>query len=147
MCAVSCCCGTNEYTNITDNQFPTQQFIDRIAKWTDSVYVTSTYESFTIATNTKDTSYKGVASGGQYIETTGYKPMNGNIVVSCGLYSNEDEITSETTSETTSSLAIGLACSNNTIKLKDSEWMKTKITLDGVERFVRTMPSSWASSN
>lgn len=145
MCVVCCCCGTNEYTNITENQFPTQQFIDRIAKWTDSVYVTSIYDSYTIETNTNSSSYKGVASGGQYIKTSGFKPMNGNIIVSSGLVTLPSSV--EGMSEGVPDVAIGLACSNNTTKLKDSDWMKTKVTIDGVERYVRTMPSQWASSN
>ena len=41
VCAVCCCAGTNEYTPNTLNQFPTQAFIDRIAKYTTNVFVTS----------------------------------------------------------------------------------------------------------
>jgi beta-lactamase superfamily II metal-dependent hydrolase len=142
MCVVSCCCGTDEYTGATENQFPTQQFIDRISKWTDEVYVTSIYESYEICTansktdkNGKTSSDKtGVAIGGQYIHTTGRKDMNGNVVVSCG---------KDTTSN---KISIGLACSNNTTKLKDSDWMNLKITIDGKEMYVRTMPDSWKST-
>ena len=129
MSVVSCCCGTDEYTGITDNQFPTQDYINRIAKYTDSVYVTSTYESYEIATaeaNAKGQSKKtGVAVGGQYIHTTGYKPMNGNVCVS------------------TNGHHIGLYCSNNYIKLKDTEWFNTSVTIDGVTRTVRKMPDEW----
>lgn len=121
MCVVSCCCGTNEYTGVTDNQFPTQAFISRIAKYTDAVYVTSIYESYTIATKQDGQNVPGVEVGGNYIKTTGFKEMNGNVVVSC----NGE---------------IGLFCSNNYIKLKDSEWFNTKITIDGVERQMRTWP-------
>lgn len=39
LCVVSCVAGTDQYTDIVDNQFPTQDFIDRISKWTDQVYV------------------------------------------------------------------------------------------------------------
>ncbi len=120
MCVVSCCCGTDEYTENTDNQFPTQAFITRIAKWTDAVYVTSIYETYTIEKNSK---------GKEYIHTTGRKDMNGNVIVSCG--------------ESDETVQIGLACSNNTTKLKDSDWMKTKVTIDGQERYVRTMPNEW----
>ena len=139
MCVVSCCCGTDEYTGITANQFPTQQFIDRISKWTDSVYVTSIYEKYTIETakdNGKGKSDKtGVAIGSQYIHTTGYKEMNGNICVSCGIKEDKEK--------SSKVVDIGLACSNNTIKLKDSEWMNMTITLDGKEIKVRTMPFEW----
>lgn len=38
---VCCCAGSEEYTNNIDNQFPTQQFINIIAKYTDKIYVTS----------------------------------------------------------------------------------------------------------
>ena len=40
MC-VCCCAGSSEYTDVNENQFPTQQFIDRIAPYTDKVYVTT----------------------------------------------------------------------------------------------------------
>lgn len=135
MCIVSCCCGTNEYTAITNNQFPTQEFISRISKYTDNVYVTSIYENYTIKKAgqaiDKDGNPKvdkdgnpvsdttGVKVNGEYISTSGFKAMNGNIIVSC-----EKE-------------GIGLAASNNLIKLKDSEWFNTKITIDGIERPMR----------
>lgn len=38
---VCCCCGSPEYTDTNENQFPTQQFIDRVAPYTDKVYVTT----------------------------------------------------------------------------------------------------------
>ena len=38
---VCCCAGTDEYTDTPENQFPTQAMIDRVAKYTDRVYVTS----------------------------------------------------------------------------------------------------------
>ncbi|MBQ9513756.1 MAG: MBL fold metallo-hydrolase [Clostridia bacterium] len=41
ICVVSCTTGTNEYTDNIKNQFPTQDFINRISKYTDKVYVTS----------------------------------------------------------------------------------------------------------
>jgi competence protein ComEC len=137
MCVVSCCCGTDEYTGATINQFPTQAFINRIAKWTDMVYVTSIYDSFSIEKagsktdkNGKLVSDKtGVEIGKEYIHSTGRKDMNGNIVVSCG--------------ETGGVTKIGLTASNNLIKLKDSDWMATKVTIDGVEQFVREMPEEW----
>ena len=38
---VCCCAGSSEYTDANENQFPTQQFIDRVAPHTDKVYVTT----------------------------------------------------------------------------------------------------------
>ena len=130
MCVVCCCCGTDEYTGITDNQFPTQAFINRIAKWTDRVYATTVYESFEIATANETTDSKGnpvsdktgVAIGGQYVHSSGFKALNGNIVISCN------------------GTDVGIWASNNLTKLKDSEWFNTTITIDGKERKMRTWP-------
>ncbi len=127
ICIVSCCCGTDEYTGVTDNQFPTQDFITRIAKYTDDVYVTTIYDTYEIKTAVDKGNGKsdktGIAIGGNYISTSGYKAMNGNIIVSA----NESKY--------------GIWASNNLIKLKDSEWLNTKITIDGVERQIRTWPN------
>lgn len=38
---VCCCAGSPEYTKTVQNQFPTQDFIDRISVYTDKVYVTT----------------------------------------------------------------------------------------------------------
>ena len=38
---VCCCAGSSEYTKVSENQFPTQEFIDRIAPYTDQVFVTT----------------------------------------------------------------------------------------------------------
>ena len=59
---VCCCAGSSEYTSKNENQFPTQQFIDRIAEYTRNVFVTSLCVDY---------------SKGEYTS------MNGNIVVSC----------------------------------------------------------------
>ena len=56
---VSCCCGSDEYTDVNENQFPTQAFIDRVSVYTTLVYVT------TIVSNNQN----------------GFESMNGNIVV------------------------------------------------------------------
>lgn len=40
---VCCCAGSSEYTDIEINKFPTQEFIDRIAPYTDKVYVTTIF--------------------------------------------------------------------------------------------------------
>ena len=61
---VCCCAGSSEYTDTTANQFPTQEFIDRIAPYTDKVYVT-----------TLCIDYKG----------NKFESMNGNIRVISGV--------------------------------------------------------------
>ena len=65
---VCCCAGTSEYTSNNDNQFPTQDFINRIAPYTDKVYVTTMVDNY-------------VSSGWGSNGTV--KSMNGNIVFSC----------------------------------------------------------------
>ena len=67
ICTVCCCAGSSEYTNINDNTFPTQEFINRIAKHTDQVYVTSMLD-----TNASREANEQV-----------FKSLNGNIIVSC----------------------------------------------------------------
>ena len=91
---VSCSAGNNEYTDYYKNTFPTQDYINRIAKYTDQVYATSLYSD------------------------EGEKPLNGNVVVS----SNGDEV--------------AVACTNNTTKLKDSEWFNSTVYVDNKEKIV-----------
>jgi len=38
---VCCCAGSEEYTDKINNQFPTQEFIDVVARYTDNIYVTT----------------------------------------------------------------------------------------------------------
>ena len=57
---VCCCAGNSEYTSTEENKFPTQAFIDRVAPYTDRVYVTTIFESD---------------------EDKTFKSMNGNITV------------------------------------------------------------------
>ena len=71
--------------------------IDRVAPYTDRVYVTSQVD-------------ESAASG--------YRSMNGNIVVT----SNRNGVSVE--------------CSNNTTVLKDTEWFKNN----------RTMPDAWKAA-
>lgn len=96
ICCVCCCAGGSEYTTNSANTFPTQDFIDRIAKYTDQVYVTSLIDE-----------QKSRADG-----KLSYTSFNGNICISCD------------------GVQIGLACSNHTTKLKDSEWFNETIYLD-----------------
>ncbi len=80
---VCCCAGSSEYTSVNENQFPTQIFVNNVAKWTDKIFVTSLCLDYK---NNKYTSF------------------NGNIVFM--------DVDGENK----------LWCSNNTTKLKDSEW-------------------------
>lgn len=73
---VCCCAGTDEYTDIPENQFPTQAMIDRVSTYTQNVYVTSLGDES--------------ASGG-------YVSMNGNIVVT----SNRDGVSVECSNNNT----------------------------------------------
>ncbi len=57
---VCCCAGSSEYTDTDANQFPTQQFIDRVAVYTDKIYVTTLCVDY---------------------DAGEFKPMNGNITV------------------------------------------------------------------
>ena len=57
---VCCCCGSPEYTKTDANQFPTQQFVDHVAPYTDKVYVTTLCIDYDAGT---------------------FEPMNGSIVV------------------------------------------------------------------
>lgn len=41
VCCVCCCAGSPEYTSNKNNQFPTQDFIDRISLYTKYIYVTT----------------------------------------------------------------------------------------------------------
>ena len=62
MCVACCCAGTDEYTDNLEHQFPTQAFINRIAEYTDRVYVPTTIKLV-------DGTLKNVS-------------MNGNIIIS-----------------------------------------------------------------
>ncbi len=115
------CCGSDEYTRVTDNMFVTQDAINRMAKHTDKIYVTS-LATFEIKVATSDS--KGVKKGEEYLSTTGYKSINGNIVV------------------TSNSTGVSVNCSNNNVILKDTEWFNMEITLNGVTRKMRTWPNN-----
>ena len=87
ICCVCCCAGSSEYTTDNNNTFPTQDFINRIALYTDKVYVTSVLD--TIESRKKNEQV--------------FKSLNGNIIVSCnGLNtsvscSNDNTILKDTT--------------------------------------------------
>ena len=60
ICCVCCCAGSPEYTKTEVNQFPTQDFINRISAYTDKVYVTTLCVDY---------------------EKNEFKSFNGNIIV------------------------------------------------------------------
>lgn len=66
---VCACCGTSEYTDVNETQFPTQQFIENVAPYTDKVYVTSMVDNYV---DKNDWSKQGTV-----------KSMNGNVVFAC----------------------------------------------------------------
>lgn len=61
---VCCCAGSSEYTDTNENQFPTQQFVDNVAPYTDKVYVTTLCNDY---------------------KNNDFTSMNGNITVFFGL--------------------------------------------------------------
>lgn len=67
---VCCCAGSIEYTQNLDRTFPAQDFIDRIAKYTDKVYVTTLGQ---IEWDEAKEKWKDI----------GFTSMNGNIVFMC----------------------------------------------------------------
>lgn len=71
ICAVCCCAGNYEYTDTNSNNFPTQDFVNRISKHTDAVYVT------TMGVPRWD------EEAGEY-KNDQFVSMNGNIVVLSG---------------------------------------------------------------
>ncbi len=61
LCVVTCCAGNKEYASDANHTFPAQEFINRIAKHTDRVYVTTL---------------------GSFEDKSHYEAFNGNVVVS-----------------------------------------------------------------
>ena len=91
---VCSCAGSLEYRASPPNVFPGQDFADRIAPYTDRVYIT------TIVTD---------------YSKNEYGPFNGTVIF----------LVSKNT--------ITVICSNNSLKLKDTEWFRKN----------RTMPEPW----
>ena len=116
ICVACCVAGSNEYTNILENTFPTQEFIDRIAKYTNKVYITG------VATLVPLYEADGVTPkldryGRQDYDIESYGGLNGNIVVS--------SLTNEVT----------VNCSVSNTLLKDTDWLKEN----------RNVPSEWVA--
>ena len=93
--AVCCCAGSTEYAKDPNHTFPAQEFIDRVAMYTDKIYCT------TLCID--------------YAERE-YTSMNGDIVFYYDRAEGED----------TGSLK--LWCSDNMLKLKDTDWFKQNRT-------------------
>lgn len=95
---VCCCAGSVEYTQNLDNTFPYQSTIERFAKYTDQVYVT-TYGTIDQRLNDEGET--------EYYDT-GFYPLHGNIVVTSGSVGE-----------------VSVRCSSNDgVLLKDTEWFK-----------------------
>lgn len=69
MCVVTCCAGNKEYASDANHSFPAQEFIDRIALYTDRVYVTTL---------------------GSWEDKSHHEAFNGNIVCAYSSESQED---------------------------------------------------------
>ena len=105
---VCCCAGSPQYTLDNNNTFPTQDFIDRVGKYTKNIYVT------TLATNI-------VLGASPTKSSWDYTSMNGNIVYYFGKKEEETE------------KSYKLYCSENTTVLKDTDWFKANRKWNGVE--------------
>lgn len=101
ICVVCCCAGSVEYTDNLANTFPTQDFVNRISKWTTQVYVT------TVGTIKEDGTKK---DGSINYSDVSYSSFNGNVVVK----SEKGVVT--------------VTCSHSNTVLKDSEWFKKNRT-------------------
>ena len=113
--SVACCCaGSVEYTQNFENTFPSQAYIDRIAPYTDKVYV-SVYVNLKF--NADKDKYE---NDGEYLQ------LNGNIIVRSP-QDTKDENDNIIVSE------VAVTGSNNDTKLKDTDWFKAN----------RTTPSAW----
>ena len=112
VCVVCCCAGSMQYKADLKNTFPTQDMINRISPYTDAIYVPMTIEieqtkGMDTPNNTADDEYK---NKGEYIL------LNGNIQVISDAVNG-----------------VKVECSNNTTKLKDTEWFAN----------YRQMPVAW----
>ena len=120
--SVACCCaGSVEYTDNLENTFPSQAYIDRIAPYTDCVYVPIYIDIM------DNPDYDPTSSRSKKYKNSGeYKLLNGNIVVlSPADTKDEDENIIQST--------VTVIGSNNSDKLKDTDWFNLN----------REMPTAW----
>ncbi len=98
ICVACCCAGSVQYTDNLENTFPSQAFINRIAPYTNKIYVPVTVEieqDGTLQNGSPNYSNKGE-----------FKMLNGNIVI----LSQLEEVKVE--------------CSANNTILKNTDWFK-----------------------
>ena len=112
VCVVCCCAGSVEYTDNLNNTFPTQDMINRISPYTDAVYAPITIDII----QTKGMDTPNDVSDDEYKNDGEYKLLNGNIQVISDAVNG-----------------VKVECSNNTTKLKDTEWFAN----------YRQMPVAW----
>lgn len=93
---VCCCAGSSEYTSKNENQFPTQDFINRVSVHTDQIYVTTICLDYS---------------------ANKFESFNGTIVICASKNITSTEID------------IKLFFSNNSTKLKNTEWFAKNRTL------------------
>lgn len=82
---ICCCAGTSEYTTNKDRQFPSQDFIDRVAPYTDKIYVTTVVDYY--SDSHSECTVKSM--NGNII----FRVSNGEITIEC---SNNDTILKDT---------------------------------------------------
>ena len=75
---VCCCAGSSEYTSTKDNQFPTQEFINRVAKYTEAIYVTTLCVDYK---NDEFTSFNGNIVVTSTASTFGVNCSNNNTIL------------------------------------------------------------------
>ena len=75
---VCCCAGSSEYTGTKDNQFPTQEFINRVAKYTEAIYVTTLCVDYK---NDEFTSFNGNIVVTSTASTFGVNCSNNNTIL------------------------------------------------------------------
>ena len=109
--AITCVAGSVEYSKDHDNTFPYQETIDRIAPYTDNVFVTSCMDMEDTGETLSNGHPKYKNPDGQNARS-----LNGTIIFECN-----DNV-------------INFRGTNNSIKLKDSDWFKT----------YRSTPTIWA---
>ena len=122
---VCCCAGSTEFTQNPANTFPSQAFIDRVAQYTDKVYITVMANLTYVANENGQYKYDedlekyvyvGSDNGGTHrCSVESYSSMNGNI-----------RVISTTT-------GISVDCTNNNTVLKDTDWFMEN----------RTTPTAW----
>ena len=85
---VCCCAGSSEYTDATENQFPTQEFINNIAPYTDKVYIPVVVDNY-VPKDDWDSQGTVKSMNGNII----FSVTNGVVSIKC---SNNDLILKET---------------------------------------------------